>query len=572
MAREELNKLLDEEDDVWVDTEGPAKVTPESLLAEMPQAAIIEVLEGLLKTRPEIQNDMECELRHQDWVQEQEQTWAKAPEKDTITPGVKVVCTAADPREVARVVPLRLSESERIVWNILNQSLEVSEYTDKVDVYCSGNKPRRMASEINQLCAIVSGLIVAHTYDRGKCMAKDFKGNERLYQRVFELGRRVKILNPSQMRSTYGKLMWMLMDSCRPEVNELLGFTLICDIQTVEGLLRDKVHGDEMLGDPLFIDATREITPEGRSRSEIQEAVRQKGDALIELKSKYGKAPSQKPKSVNELIKAFEDETAEHRKLLTPEEVELCIKSVADYNAFQRGCVYPVERILTLLEDNFNPSEVEDNNSLEIRHGKGGSCLSHSHSMHYHFVRQSLMLWREVMSFMFTLWHCTESDLLQARYRLADTGQGLNRVQSAPAVSKTMHGILHQVHSACDHWVGLSVVHLGDRDVPNALFFIDKYTQVPRILAPIVQCLDRIPVLEKKSPALANFIESLGGSQKLIQSILLDFFRHGFDGSGDDGGSCVDGRLTSCWNWCSKIEKKKYFPAFLLTGFTGFDG
>jgi len=39
-----------------------------------------------------------------------------------------------------------------------------------------------------------------------------------------------------------------------------------------------------------------------------------------------------------------------------------------------------------------------------------------------------------------------------------------------------------------------------------------------------------------------------------------------------DAGSCIDGRLTSAWNWCSSLEKKRYFPVFLLTGFVGFDG
>jgi hypothetical protein len=32
------------------------------------------------------------------------------------------------------------------------------------------------------------------------------------------------------------------------------------------------------------------------------------------------------------------------------------------------------------------------------------------------------------------------------------------------------------------------------------------------------------------------------------------------------------GRLTSAWNWCSKLEKKAYYDVFMLANFQGFDG
>ena len=130
---------------------------------------------------------------------------------------------------------------------------------------------------------------------------------------------------------------------------------------------------------------------------------------------------------------------------------------------------------------------------------------------------------------------------------------------------------------------------MGDHNVPNALIFIgeqpyclpanpcgtltnlsDKYSQIYRILLPICNTLSQIPKLAE-NPALRSYIEDeFGSTDSLCKEILGDFFRHGFDGSGAgnyyDAGSCIDGRLTSAWNWCSSLEKKRFFPVFLLTG------
>ena len=39
-----------------------------------------------------------------------------------------------------------------------------------------------------------------------------------------------------------------------------------------------------------------------------------------------------------------------------------------------------------------------------------------------------------------------------------------------------------------------------------------------------------------------------------------------------DAGSCIDGRLTSAWNWCSTLSKKPFYHLFHMAGFDGFDG
>ena len=106
---------------------------------------------------------------------------------------------------------------------------------------------------------------------------------------------------------------------------------------------------------------------------------------------------------------------------------------------------------------------------------------------------------------------------------------------------------------------------------------IVQWPAVEHILNPILRTLDALAELRSKDATLAKWIDGRFGSAKALKvAILADFFKYAFDGSGADNffdaGSCIDGRLTSAWHWCSQLPSKPFYIAFKLAGFTSFDG
>ncbi|CAO3595986.1 unnamed protein product [Absidia cylindrospora] len=456
----------------------------------------------------------------------------------------------------AKHVPLRLDAQERGMLRLLEAALNVSEYTDRIDIISYSNKAKRIVLQIKDICDIISGLLVSGDYKLGARLfaEQSIKENEEFFQRVFEVGRRYKIMNPEKMRSNYGKLMYMLMDSVIPEVETILGFRCVVPIKTVYDFLKQS-ECVGVLHDENIALATREVSTEFKTREQVQDEVQRKRAAMDALCKQYS----------NDQISA--------------QDIERCLSSLSDNHAFLKSNRDPCEKMLKYLGKYYQPSKSESGYSLAIMAGRHGHRLTHSHSSQYSYVHQSLTLWREIVHDMFMLWHLSDEDLISScnPYRLTNTGQGLQRIQPCSQVSRAMHKILHRAQNKSGSWVGSSVIHLGDRDVPNAFMFIDKYNQVARILSPIVSALDKLDTVVKEDAELAHYIDSIyGGVDQCRKDILHDFFRFGFDGSGADNyfdaGSCIDGRLTSAWNWCSQIEKKKFFPVFLLTGFVGFDG
>ena len=449
----------------------------------------------------------------------------------------------------ARYIPVRLTLGERKRLRLLEAALSVSDYTDKVDIVSySKSKVQRINKQLLEICAILCGMVVACDFKLGQDLIgdKEFKDNAEFFQMVFEIGRRHKVMNPDKMRTEYGKLVYLLQDSQLPDVQALLEFRIVKPLKTVYTVLAD-AGCLGMLSDPLLTTAVSEIYPDGRQRQLVARDIRAKEQAREKLAAKYAREGRASEEELLACIYSIADNAAYLRFNRDP--VDKCVSvawrvwcSVAATDALAASLL--PRRMISYLQHYFSPREVEDRAfSLAISVGSGGARLSHPHERQYAYVLQSLTLWREVTHDMFRLWYLAEDDLLREGnwYRLADTGQGLNRVQQAPGVSRAIHALLRRCQERLGSWVGSSVVHLGDHNVPNArkshttallfaipaiiltriraritVMFIDKYTQVPRILAPVVLAVEQIDKLAQ-DPGIGAYINSsFGGTERCV--------------------------------------------------------
>ena len=479
-------------------------------------------------------------------------------ETDTTIENKELYKFPSNMRERARFIPLRITQAERKLLRLLEATLHVSKYSDKVDQVRLIGKPHRLQEQLKGIASLLNGILIAtqpSNKDDFSDVLNTFSQHEDILQAVFEIGRRYKIMNPDKMRDDYAKLIFVLQDITVNSINEEIGVSLLRPVETVYRYLERK-NLLELLDDELITIAVSEIIPDGKSRNQIQAEIKRKEAAIKQLAHKYS------------------------TRDCSDEEVRQCLYSIADNNCYLRYNRDPVVKMIHYLEQYFDPEEPrEERFSLSISEGSEGSRLSHNHAKQYLFVKQTLFLWNIILENMYQLWILAELDLFDPKhpYEMKDTGQGYHRLQPSERISMVMHRIVHEMQQKVGNWVGSSQIHLGDHNVPNALVFIDKYTQISRFLGPIVTTLDNLEKIGEKNENVKNYmIKTFGSYDELRQIILTDFFKHAFDGSGADNfydaGSCIDGRLTSAWNWCSSVDKKIYYPVFQLAGFTGFDG
>lgn len=178
--------------------------------------------------------------------------------------------------ERAKYIPMRLTYEERKNLRMVIAAINVSDYTNSVDVAFK-NKAKRRHLQLQYIVAFMSGLVVATKYEHGQAILSDrnFAPFERDIQNKLEIARRYKVTNPEKMRSEYGKLVYLMQDANSSETKQLVGVEINKPILTVNDVLRE-CGALAMLADPNIATATQEILAEKKSRHTIQLEIKRK--------------------------------------------------------------------------------------------------------------------------------------------------------------------------------------------------------------------------------------------------------------------------------------------------------
>jgi len=384
--------------------------------------------------------------------------------------------TREDLQELCRWVPLRLSKEERRLLLLLEGALQISEYTDNVDVarnnfgYGHGrgySGEDALLHEMREFCRLVIGLYASTNL---RDIADDIEARHDpfefrdLLRRVFEVGRRYKIQNPTKMRTTYGKLMHILMDAVQPSMAREIGANMYTPTHSVYSLLAPYEEAAQaFLTDADLLPAASPIDAGRGIQHFVDGATRKKTHAgfsnggpegpdvdLVEQAAHNQALRREKHEAIERLFRRHAQNEDGSGGKIPKEIVQRCLDSIDDALAFLSVSTASVEAMIDLLLHFFDPHDDGGgarNKSLQLRYGSGGSRLSHSHSQQFKFVLQTLLLWKQIIRDMYKLWHLTDADLIGSggHYVLRNTGQGMNRVQSAPKLQGAMSRILSKV-------------------------------------------------------------------------------------------------------------------------------
>ena len=307
-------------------------------------------------------------------------------------------------------------------------ALNVSEYTDEVD-NLGWNKSAKQERGLDDMLRILTGLLTCNNFKEGSRRgALSHPDNQDFFQSVFEIGRRYKIMNPEKMRSTYGKMMYILQDAEDGRLRRYLGFSCLKPIVTVSSFLEER-NAEGLLDDERLPVATQDIgdLPAGVAQKRIQA----KAAAVEALCARHASAR------------------------VSAEEIQRVLFSIADHHSYISVACKPVRRVIYHLKKNF--SAEKGCSDLTLRMGANGSKLSHGHATQFNFVLQSLTLWEMVCEKMFYLWSVHTALVLARACKRALWAPALDRRRSARGgcccpVAAAPCPPWAPVHGLCANW------------------------------------------------------------------------------------------------------------------------